>query len=105
MVVANWSFFGKSHRGDRPLAWPKGWAFLFSEFIYLNYDFGRGMSSLALILPLIGSLAQKKFEFLGGSLQTLNFGPEKVIQIYKLGHPIIYSCTTTITTLIPANLL
>ena len=42
MLVANWPFFGKSRRGDRPPAWPLGQAFLFSLLIYLNYDFGRG---------------------------------------------------------------
>ena len=40
MLVANWPFFGKSRRGDRAPAWPKGWAFLFSLLIYLSYDFG-----------------------------------------------------------------
>ena len=31
---------GKSRRGDRPPAWPNGWAPLFSLLIYLNYDLG-----------------------------------------------------------------
>ena len=41
MLVANRPFFGKSHRGDRPPAQPKGWVFSFiSLLIYLSYDFG-----------------------------------------------------------------
>ena len=40
MLVANWPFFGKSHRGDRPPARPNSLAFLFSLLIYLSYDFG-----------------------------------------------------------------
>ena len=40
MLVANWPFFGKSRRGDRPPARPNGCAFLFSLLIYLTYDFG-----------------------------------------------------------------
>ena len=40
MLVANRPFYGKSRRGDRPPARPKGWAFLFSLLIYLSYDFG-----------------------------------------------------------------
>ena len=33
------------------------WLGFFSLLIYLIYDFGRGLGSLALILSLIGSLA------------------------------------------------
>ena len=32
ILVANRPFLGKSRRGDRPPAWPNGWAFLFSFF-------------------------------------------------------------------------
>ena len=57
MLVANRPFFGKSRRGDRPPARPLGWAFLLF-FIDLSFLlFRRGLGFLALILPLIGSLA------------------------------------------------
>ena len=49
MLVANWPFFVKSRRGDRPPAWPF-LSFSFSLLIYLTYDFGRGLGTLALIL-------------------------------------------------------
>ena len=50
MLVANWPFFGKNRRGDQTLPGLKAGLFFFSLLIYLNYDFERGLGSLALIL-------------------------------------------------------
>ena len=36
VLVADWPFFGKSHRGDRPPAWPRpGISFFFIDLSYL----------------------------------------------------------------------
>ena len=40
MLVANWPFFGKSRRGDRPLLGLMAGLFFFSLLINLTYDFG-----------------------------------------------------------------